>query len=70
MGCEDLDPYASTANSSRIYDLITQHMKEAHVSFDGAWDIPLMLVAQKENWEIQESLLGRKITEWAEESDE
>jgi hypothetical protein len=70
MGCEDLDPYASTANSSRIYDFITQHMKEAHVSFDGAWDIPLMLVAQKENWEIQESLLGRKITEWAEESDE
>lgn len=68
MGCEGLDPYASTANSSKIYHFVAQHMKEAHVSFDGAWDIPLMVVAQ--DWELQESLLGRELTEWTEESDD
>jgi hypothetical protein len=68
MGCDGLDPYASMANSSKIYDFVTQHMKEAQVSFDGAWDIPLMVVAQ--DWELQESLLGRQMTEWKEETDE
>ncbi|MEH6628803.1 MAG: hypothetical protein V7739_20370 [Motiliproteus sp.] len=62
MGCTGLDPYASLDNSPRIHQFISQHMDEQNVSFDNAWDIPLMIVA--ENWALQQELLGREMTDW------
>jgi hypothetical protein len=64
MGCAELDPYASLDNSSRIFNYISQHMDAKKVSFDNAWDIPLLIVA--EDWALQQSLLGRQLTNWDE----
>ncbi|RTE67339.1 hypothetical protein EH243_03820 [Amphritea opalescens] len=64
MGCTGLDPYASIENSPRIYQFISQHLDEKNVSFDNAWDIPLMMVA--DDWSLQQELLGREMTDWDE----
>jgi len=62
MGCSGLDPYASMDNSPRIYKFISHHLGEEKASFQNCWDLPLALVA--EDWELQEQLLGRELTNW------
>ena len=64
MGCVGLDPKASMENAPRIYEFISRHMDEDKVSFDNAWDIPLMIVA--DDWSLQQELLGREMTVWDE----
>ncbi|HED12294.1 MAG TPA: hypothetical protein ENI62_01315 [Gammaproteobacteria bacterium] len=60
MGCENIESVARLKASPVIFEFVSRYLGPEKADFKGDYDIPLQIVS--EDWELQQSLLGREIT--------
>ena len=60
MGCVEIKSLAHLKASPVIFEFVVRNLGAEKADFRGDYSIPLQIVS--EDWELQQSLLGRTIT--------